>query len=130
MKKIFGLSPEELVALSSEEIVTKVFPADRETFFNRFSKRMKGKEVESTYEFRGIGKDGSTKWYHVCANLIEYNGRPAVQAAFLDITEEKKIGDSLRRSEEKYKGLANSLPEIIFETDNFGKISLCERDSF
>ena len=130
MKKIFGLSPEELVALTSEEIITKVHPADRENFFNRFSKRMKGKDVESTYEFRGVGKDGSTKWYQVCANLIEHNGRPAVQAAFLDITEQKKIEESLRRSEEKYKGLANSLPEIIFETDNFGKLAYANEKAF
>jgi PAS domain S-box-containing protein len=130
MKRIFGLSPEELAALSSEEIITKVHPADRETFFNRFSKRMQGKEVESTYEFRGIGKDGSIKWYQVCANLIEYNGRPAVQAAFLDISEHKKIEDSLRRSKEMYKDLADSLPEIIFETDNSGKLIYANEKAF
>ena len=39
-----------------------------------------------------------------------------------DITERKKIDDKLRKSEEKYHELANSLPDIVFETDLNGKL--------
>ncbi len=42
---------------------------------------------------------------------------------FRDVTERKKAEEVLRRSEEKYRELANSLPEIVFEIDLTGKIT-------
>jgi PAS domain S-box-containing protein len=39
-----------------------------------------------------------------------------------DITEQKKAEKILRESEEKYRDLANSLPDIVFETDISGTL--------
>jgi PAS domain S-box-containing protein len=41
---------------------------------------------------------------------------------FLDVNERKKAEEVLRRSEEKYRELANCLPEIVFETDMNGQL--------
>jgi PAS domain S-box-containing protein len=122
MKELFGYTTEEIIALSPEQIIRNVHPDDRDVFFERFQKRIEGKEPESTYVFRGFRKDGTLKWVEVCANLIEFNGKPAVQAVFLDITENKKAEESLRENEQRYRELANCLPEIVFETDLNGKL--------
>lgn len=47
----------------------------------------------------------------------------------MDITEQKRAEDLLKESEEKYRELANSLPEIIFETDEKGNIKFVNRNA-
>ena len=101
MGKITGYSPEELVALSPEKMTKMIHPDDRETFFNRFSQSLAGKETESIYQVRGIRKDGSTLWLEASAKLIEYNGQPAVQGMFLDITERKKAEEAIWQAAER-----------------------------
>jgi PAS domain S-box-containing protein len=122
MGELFGYSEEEMLNLSPEQIAISVHPDDRASFFNRFRMRLKEKDVESNYVFRGFRKDGTIRWVEVCANLISYNDQPAVQAVFLDITESKKAEEVLRESEHRYRELADSLPDIIFESDLHGKI--------
>jgi len=113
MGKLFGYSPEELVALAPHDIQKLVHPDDRETFFNRFSQRLAGKEVESVYEVRGIRKDGKIIWLEATGSLIEHNGQPSVQGAYLDITERKRAEQDLKESEEKYKTLFEQAGDYI-----------------
>ncbi len=42
---------------------------------------------------------------------------------FLDITERKKTEEIIKKSEARYRELANFLPEIVFETDLTGKMT-------
>ena len=122
MKELFGYTPEEMTALTPEQIMRSVHPDDREAFFDRFKRRIEGKVTESNYVFRGFRKNGTLRWVEVCANLIDFDGKPAVQGVFLDLTESKKAEESLRENEQKYRELANCLPDIVFETDLNGQL--------
>ena len=48
------------------------------------------------------------------ANRVDYEGQPAVQGMFLDINESKKVEESLKESEEKFRTLSEELPNMIF----------------
>ncbi|MBN2419050.1 MAG: PAS domain S-box protein [Deltaproteobacteria bacterium] len=47
-----------------------------------------------------------------------------------EIEERKEVASALKRSEEKYRELANSLPQIVFEADEKGNITFANRNAF
>ena len=96
MAKILGYTPDELTSLSSKETEGLVHPEDRAVFFGRFKDRLQGKPAPPRYEVRGIRKDGEVRWLEISSNRIEYQGQPAVQATFVDITERKRMEDEIR----------------------------------
>ncbi|MGZ3594132.1 MAG: PAS domain S-box protein [Syntrophales bacterium] len=51
----------------------------------------------------------------------------AVTVVAKDITERKHAEEALRESEEKYRNMADSLPQIIFETDLQGRFTFVNR---
>ena len=130
MGKMLGYSPEELTAISSSEIGELIHHEDRAMFFDRFRNRLDGDQANNSYEFRALRKDGSITWLEAFSTLIEYNGKPALQAMFLDIDEHKKAQEVLIKSEQRYRELANCLPEIIFDTDVTGKITFFNQRAF
>ncbi|MBN1905736.1 MAG: PAS domain S-box protein [Deltaproteobacteria bacterium] len=46
-----------------------------------------------------------------------------------EIEERKEAVNALKRSEQKYRELANSLPQIVFETDEAGNITFANRNA-
>lgn len=130
MGKMLGYVAGEFMSLSPQEVLALVYSEDREMFFNRFMERLMGKQRESSYDFRAVRKDGSILWMQASSNSIQYNGKPALQAMFLDIDERKKADEVIRKSEERYRELANSLPEIVFDADVQGKLTFFNKRAF
>ncbi|NDY41506.1 PAS domain S-box protein [Dissulfurirhabdus thermomarina] len=95
--RIAGYSVEELLSLTAEEAVALIHPEDRDEVLRRVRARLSGEDVPPKYEFRGIRRDGTVRWVEVSSSRIEFNGRPAIQAAFVDITERKRAEEELRR---------------------------------
>ncbi len=59
------------------------------------------------------------------SELISVNGK-----LIKEIEERRALTDALEISEEKYRELANSLPQIVFEADEMGKITFANRNAF
>ena len=93
-----GYTVDELLALSPEEVRALLHPDDRGLVWRRYEDRLAGRALRERYEFRGIRKDGTVRWAELDASLIEYQGRPAIQVAFLDITERKQAEARLEAS--------------------------------
>lgn len=69
------------------------------------------------YECRGVRKDGSEMWLELSATLIKYNGRPAVQAAFIDITDRKLTSGELQKALEWQKAIFEGSRDAIIISD-------------
>ncbi len=121
--KTLGYSVEEINSLSPTQLAGLVHPEDQKIFFERYNQRLFGQQRDSTFDFRGLKKDGTTLWLRVSSNRILYNGEPAVQGMFLNIDNDKKAAENIQKKEARYRELSNSLPEMVFETDEKGKIT-------
>ena len=128
--EIAGRTVEELLSFSPEEVRALVHPEDRDFVWGRFRARLEGKQAPPRYEYRGIRKDGTVCWLEMIASLIEYDGRPAIQGAVVDITERKQAEEALRQSKERFKELAELLPETIYEMDVKGNLTFVNRNAF
>jgi len=127
MSEILGYTVEELTSLSPQQTIGLVHPDDRELFFGRFKDRLEGKSAPAQYEVRGIRKDGTIVWLELSSARIECDEQPAIQAIFTDITERKKTEQTLKESEEKYRGLVELAPDGIVAVNTEGIITSANR---
>jgi len=114
LAEISGYSVEELMKLSPEEVKSLVYAEDRDMVWKRFQDRLSGKSASPRYEYRIVCKNGTVRWLEMFASRIEYRGKPAIQAAFMDTTERRKAEQAIRESEEKFRSLAERSPNMIF----------------
>jgi two-component system cell cycle sensor histidine kinase/response regulator CckA len=87
-ERIFGYTKDELLALDSPWIL--VHPDDREMVRQRALSRITGTDTPARYEFKAITKDGDVRWMDLSASSILFEGRSAVVATAVDITERKR----------------------------------------
>lgn len=125
MAEITGYSIDEMLAAPPEQMHDFVHPEDRDLVWQRHAARMEGEAVESHYAFRIIRKDGSVAWLEIHAARIEYQGRPAIQAACMDVTERVLAENALRQSEAQNRALLDAIPDLIFGLDADGTLVNC-----
>jgi PAS domain S-box-containing protein len=103
-EKLTGYSKEEIVGRPFEKLAT-LDPKDLANLKERFMKLCKGEEV-TPYELEIISKGGVRRWIRVINSLLTKDKEiVAIQVISEDITKRKKIEESLRESEEKYRNL-------------------------
>ncbi|MGD0918093.1 MAG: PAS domain S-box protein [Thermodesulfobacteriota bacterium] len=119
MSEILGYSTDELVSLSPKEVKELIHPEDRTIFFQRYQERLEGRKVPSRYEVRGIRKDGTVRWTELLARRNEYQGKPAVHATFIDITEQKQAEEDLRRARTDWEDIFQAIghPTLILDPE-------------
>jgi len=125
MTEITGYALDKMLAASSQQVQARVHPEHRALVWSRHQERLRGKRLPERYEIRGIRQDGTICWLEIHASRIEYQGKPAVQAACVDITERKKAQEALIESEEKYRSIFNTAAGLIASVDRDGTILDC-----
>jgi diguanylate cyclase (GGDEF)-like protein/PAS domain S-box-containing protein len=114
---MLGYTVKELLALSPKQVRNLVHPDDQEIAWGHYQNRIEGKPAPPHYQFRIIRKDRSVRWVETFPSRIEYQGRPALQVAMIDITERKLAEATLKNSEERYRTLVESSTDAILMLD-------------
>ena len=82
--------------------------------------------MESAFQI--LLQDPSFLWWgrwgvELKAVLVEWNRKPAVLNFLSDITERRQAEEALRESEEKYRGILESIEEGYYEGDLAGNMT-------
>ena len=120
MVRITGYLLEEILNASVETLHQFVHPDDRERVWSMHRARMAGQVLPDSYTFRAIRKNGALCWLEIHASRTEYQGRPAIQASLLDVTERICAENALRESETQNRALFDAIPDQIFLISNEG----------
>ena len=111
-------------------ILQFIVPEDRERATKNIQRLLAGGSYVPT-EYTFVRKDGTTfpalitATPRICKNKVT-----GLRGIVLDISERKKAEEIVKKSEVRYRELANFLPEIVFETDLSGKITFFSQTAF
>jgi PAS domain S-box-containing protein len=87
--KIFGYdSPDDMKDVN---FVDTVAPSNRFLVLEGYEGRTIGEDLLRNFEMKGLSKQGRVIDLEVNAKLVSWNGKPAVQASFRDITKRKSL---------------------------------------
>ncbi len=114
-EKIFGFKKSEVIGKKYFDL--GIFsPEQVERFKKDYKEALKGKKI-NPMEIQIKRKDGTIAWLSVQNSLKKIGNEILIEGIAQDITERKIAEQKLIKSEEKYRNLADSLPEVIFEID-------------
>jgi PAS domain S-box-containing protein len=109
---ILGYSTNELIGQEFRQFLPE---NSRDRILDNYLRRQNGEKIPNHYEFNLLRKDGSTVTVELKAAIThDRYGQAQTVAEILDITEQKRILKTLRESEEKFRNLAEQLPNMVF----------------
>ncbi len=121
-----GFTRHDAVGKRSRQINLWKNPTDRQRLIDALDAAGVCDNLEVVFR----RKDGSELIGMLSARPITLQGEPHIISVTRDITERKQTEEALRQSEEKFKSLANLLPQIIFETDASGNLTYVNQQAF
>ena len=126
---------EELSGFSRDEIegkmkTTDFIPVEELERIKKYhaGRRDVNSKIPSEYEFKFTDRTGNIKNVFIQVSMIP--GTKQSIASITDITPLKEAEKAFCESEEKYKELANSLPQVVYEMDANGIITFANRNAF
>ena len=95
---IFGYDPAEFIGLDLRQLIA---PEERDAISSLRDRRLAGDvDAPERYEVGGVRKDGAALVFETFSRLVDWDGKPAIQATILDVTERKNVETYLMYAKE------------------------------
>lgn len=110
--RMFGFdSARDVLALPS--VMALVAEEDRERVAGIVMSRMRGENPPAVFEFQGVRRDGTPIWCLNSGRRVEWDGAPAIQAAFMDITASKRTERGLQQAKDEAEQASRSKTRFL-----------------
>ena len=107
-----------------EDATVRIHPDDLQKVEHAIQDVRAGRKERYAAQYRVVRPDGTTCWIDACGVVMpDRSGH--MTGIGIDITDIKKVEESLRESEEKYLLLLNSTAEAIYGIDMNGDCTFC-----
>jgi len=111
--KMLGYTEKELMRLNVRDIHPK---EDLEYVISEFKAQAQGEKI-SSLNIPCLRKDGTIIYADINTSNIKIGGRQCNVGFFTDTTKRRKIEQQLLESQEKYRGLTESLSGLVYSAD-------------
>ncbi len=120
--RIVGWSREVMLSWKEGEL-WRVVPGDvRDAVRHRFGQLAAGGEGSEPTSIPIRRADGEERWIEVYPSRIQLEGRRAVQAALVDVTDRRRLAEAIRRGKEEWERTFDAVRELIALTDPDGAV--------
>ena len=104
--------------ISGEDVITIIFPEDRESFRRTVLEQFREKREASSFEYRVLHKNGEIRWHLFNGvRMPRPHGESILQCVVIDITNMKKTKAELDINLERYRILLEHADGAIFDWD-------------
>ena len=107
--RMFGYERDEVIGRTSVELGIWPNPQERQ----RLVEALRKEPVCRDLEFQFVRKNGQKLWVLVSGSLMELDGVPSYLLVARDISDAKAAAEALRLSEERYRTIFQTTPDII-----------------
>ena len=115
LAQTFGYTVEEIMNWEVGGFLNVIHLEDRELVAKQARKKQLGESDSiDQYQFRGIKKNGDIIWLEIYSKSINYNGKQANFVTIHDITDGKIFEQKLLESEEKFRSIFETIPDLFF----------------
>jgi PAS domain S-box-containing protein len=114
IEKSFGYNRNELLGQPIEMLVPERFRGHHLGYRDGFMAEPSTRSMGSGRDLYGLRKDGSEFPVEIGLNPLETEQGPMVLGTIVDITERKRAEETLRESEDQFRTMANSIPQLAW----------------
>ncbi|OQY47519.1 MAG: hypothetical protein B6242_04865 [Anaerolineaceae bacterium 4572_78] len=122
---MFGYTTEEVIGMPFIRLIS---PEDSDMVTNYHRRRLAGEDIPSNYEARFLHKDDKTcVFVNITAGVIILDGESSTIGTVKDITEHKKMDDSIRNQNMLFETLLQAIPNMVYYKDTEGRHIIVNR---
>ncbi|MBV9988513.1 MAG: PAS domain S-box protein [Chitinophagaceae bacterium] len=117
-EKIFGYSLEDTIANHIHSF-DNIHPDDKKQVFDGIDELLRGTETNWSHEYRYRRADGEYVYVYDKAVVVRDDQGRAIRmiGAMQDISERKRSEEAVRKTQEKFTALVNTVDGIVWEAD-------------
>ncbi|HWP96028.1 MAG TPA: PAS domain S-box protein [Syntrophomonadaceae bacterium] len=104
--------------LANMNALDLIHPDYRGQVLEELEKIQNGLQQIFRLDIRVLPRDGSVRWLDISGSVFQWEGKPALLGAAYDVTRRIELQSALIQSENNFRQLADTAPNLIFVLEN------------